>query len=92
MSYVKVKGYPGVAFRTVPYERDPEFIDVWWDEENEEWVEEEINDPHFGTVGVMMVGDNRVIHVDPYDVEAIQPDSFCRSCGQIGCQWDVYDE
>ena len=64
---------------------------VWgWEtepDEDTEWTGLEV---HTGRVVVTMVGDDREFAVDPEDVTPIEPDSFCRSCGQIGCGHNVY--
>jgi len=41
-------------------------------------------------VVAVMVGDDRKHIVDRDDIELIPEDSFCRSCGQIGCGCNVY--
>lgn len=42
-----------------------------------------------GEVDVIMVGDDRVWHVDPDDCEPIDEGEYCRTCGQTGCTHDV---
>jgi hypothetical protein len=42
---------------------------------------------HEDCVVVMMVGDDYKWHVDASDVERLEEDEFCGSCGQIGCGW-----
>ena len=39
-----------------------------------------------------MVGDDRRISVDPYDVAVIHEGDYCPSCGQIGCNAYPYTE
>ena len=41
-----------------------------------------------GMVVMVMVGDDSPFVVDPEDVHAIDTDSYCHSCGQIGCGHD----
>jgi len=41
-----------------------------------------------GKVTAVMVGDDREESVDVTDLTAIDPDSYCSGCGQIGCEGD----
>lgn len=54
--------------------------------ESEEF--EEVADTQ--NVIAVMVGDDRRHRVDVDDLVLIPEDSFCRDCGQIGCQCNVY--
>lgn len=71
-----VVGYGGIAFYLLGYE--------------------EIRDENYGWTGIpvvnkdmvraVMVGDDRIHLIDVDDLEAIDPDSYCPECGQIGCK------
>lgn len=71
--------YPGIAFYVFGWETEPD--------EETEWSGYEVRT---GNVVTRMVGDDRDFSHDPEDLEAIEPDSFCRTCGQIGCTHNTY--
>lgn len=50
---------------------------------------EEIPDHDY--VVAVMVGDDKRHLVSPSDLIMIREDSFCRSCGQVGCCHNVYE-
>lgn len=74
-----VDGYSGIAWYVLGWETEPD--------EDTEWSGYE---SRTGNVVACMVGDDRYFSFDPSDVHAIEPESFCRSCGQIGCGHNVY--
>lgn len=87
-----VEGYGGVAFyfagqqieHTVEWEYvGPEDGD-YDDECNYVCNEDERTT---GMVYMIMVGDDHKHVIDPEDVRIIDPESYCSSCGQIGCGW-----
>jgi hypothetical protein len=76
----------GIAFQVIrnDYE-DHHYSD--YDEESDtdfHWVEEVIIPDRFACV---MVGDNRIFSFYEQDLEVIDEDEYCGSCGQIGCEW-----
>jgi hypothetical protein len=74
-----VRGYRGIAFYVLGWETGPD--------EETEWSGFE---SRTGRVLAVMVGDDHRHSVDPDDVEPIDPESFCRDCGQIGCVHNAY--
>ena len=74
-----VSYYPGISFYFHSAETEPD--------EDTEWTGYEVET---GMARMVMVGDDRVHIVDPEDISEIPEDSFCRSCGQIGCGCNVY--
>lgn len=75
----RVDGYGGVAWYVLGWETAPDADTEW------SGIEERT-----GRVVARMVGDDRDFAFDPDDVHAIEPESFCRSCGQIGCGHNAY--
>lgn len=76
----KVEGYSGIAWYPLGY--------VMARDEDYEWTGIEIEDT--SRVRMVMVGDDRVFTFDIDEIEVIPEDSFCHSCGQIGCGHNVY--
>jgi hypothetical protein len=75
---VTVTGWRGVAFHV----QGPTMVD----DEDTVWTGYQ---SATGDVDVVMIGDDRVWHVDPDDCTPLADDAFCRECGQIGCTHDV---
>ena len=73
--YYKVADMPGVAWYTLG--------PVKVRDEDYEWTGIETDDENM--VQMVMVGDDRVHHVDKADLTEIDEDEFCHGCGQIGC-------
>jgi hypothetical protein len=69
----KVDGYDGVAWRLLGY--FPEVDE--WGVETGEYDEDSV----FG----VMIGDDRKHLLSVDSVTPIEEDSYCHSCGQIGC-------
>jgi hypothetical protein len=82
---VKVKGFSGVACVMLGWEIENQLIEFTDDETGD--VFEEFEDVRTGRVVVRMVGDDTKHVVDIEDCESIPEDSYCSSCGQIGCGW-----
>ena len=59
--------------------------------EFEEDTDESEPEADYSAVVGVMVGDNRHHHIDISDLVLVPEDGFCRSCGQIGCQCNVYE-
>jgi len=71
----------GIAFYVLGWETEPTEGTIWFPTGYEERT---------GRLVVRMIGDDRNFSVDPEDVEALDPESFCRDCGQVGCGHNVY--
>lgn len=90
MSYVKVRGFSGVACVVLGPEKvwEPDTC-LCSDDDGNEWEEEtgegEWVDGDGSRVRVCMVGDDHVYTVDADDCRPIEPEEFCDGCGQIGC-------
>ncbi len=69
----------GIAFSVLGWETEPD--------EDTEWSGYETRT---GNLIVRMVGDDRNFSVDPDDVTPLDPEAFCRDCGQIGCGHNAY--
>jgi hypothetical protein len=74
-----VRGYRGIAFYVRGWETEPDEDTAWSGIEN-----------RTGNLVCVMIGDDRRHSIAPEDVSPIDPESFCRSCGQIGCGCCVY--
>jgi hypothetical protein len=74
-----VAGYGGIAFYLLAEETEPDEETVWSGYEIPT-----------GRVLMVMVGDDYKHSVDPDDVTALDPEAFCRDCGQVGCTSNVY--
>jgi hypothetical protein len=92
MSYVKVRGFSGVACVVLGPEKvwEPCMCFVTDPETGEEFEEEcpgegEWVDGDGSRLRVVMVGDDHVYTVDADDCTPIDEDAFCVSCGQMGC-------
>ena len=86
----KVRRYEGIAFRFHSWPKVWEPYRNEYDEESDldgEWVEQENGD----RACFHMVGDDHVFTFDLADVTPIKESAFCHSCGQIGCQCNVYE-
>lgn len=94
-AHYTVSGYAGIAFYLLGWKAasvpvmclaiDPETGDEYEVESGEYDTE-----PDYQTVIAVMVGDDRKHSVDVSDLTIIPEESFCRSCGQIGCGCNVY--
>lgn len=71
-----VKGYGGIAFYLIGYEKIRD--------EDYEWTGIEYDNPE--RVQAVMVGDDRVHIIDVEDLTVIGEDEYCPECGQIGCK------
>lgn len=69
-----VRQYPGVAWHVYGWETVPDEDTEWSGIEN-----------RTGRVVAVMVGDDRRFSLDPSDVEPLDREQYCGSCGQIGC-------
>jgi len=69
----------GIAWYVLGWETEPD--------QDTEWTGYEIRT---GNVVAVMVGDDRHFAFEPDDLEPIDPETFCRDCGQIGCGHNVY--
>lgn len=67
----------GIAFRVLGWETEPD--------EDTEWTGQEVRT---GNVIAVMVGDDRRHSVDPEDLVPLARESYCGSCGQVGCTCD----
>lgn len=76
----KVRQYPGIGFWVLGWETQPT--------EDTEWsgLEERT-----GRVLAVMIGDDYRHSVDPEDLEPIEREEYCGSCGQMGCTHDGLD-
>lgn len=89
-------GIPDVAYYLVEYATE-------WTEE--EWIYSGEGDPEDESsyfynepeevedrtrVRAVMVGDDRVFIVDVEDLTLLGEEEFCRGCGQVGCQCEVW--
>lgn len=45
-------------------------------------------DPHWGTVHIRMIGDDRTFAVDSSHLTPIEREDYCGQCGQVGCAHD----
>ena len=75
----KVAGWDGVAFRVYGWETAPDADTEWTG------IEERT-----GRVVAVMIGDDARHSVDVDDLTPLDPEAFCRECGQIGCGHNVY--
>ena len=75
----RIEGYKGIAWYVLGWETEPDA--------DTEWSGYEVKT---GRIIAVMIGDDRHFSFDPAEVHAIEPDSFCRTCGQIGCGCNVY--
>ncbi len=78
-SYVRVKGFRGVACTFVGMQTER-----FWDLD-EGIFPDDPEERETGMALVVMVGDDHRHAVDPEDMTVIDEESFCGSCGQIGC-------
>jgi len=69
----------GIAWYVLGWETEPD--------EDTHWSGYEVRT---GNVVAVMVGDDRRFAFEPDDIQPIDPESFCRDCGQIGCGHNVY--
>ena len=72
-----VKGYQGIAFRVTGWETQPD--------DDTEWSGEEIRT---GKVIAIMIGDDYEHKINPDKLIPISRESYCGSCGQMGCTHD----
>lgn len=82
--------YTADAYRIVTDKYAIAYAVLGWEtapDADTEWTGEEADT---GKLCVCMIGDDHVFTVDPEDVEEIDPESFCRDCGQIGCTHNTY--
>jgi hypothetical protein len=75
----RVTGYNGIAWNVLGWETEPD--------EDTEWTGVEIRT---GNVVCVMIGDDRYFSFEPSEISPLNNDEFCHSCGQIGCQCNVY--
>ena len=93
-AHYMIAGWRGIAFVLLGWHA--EYRPVMCDAEDQDGREYEIEsgefelEPDFDRVVAVMVGDDRRHMVDLSDLTVIAEDSFCRSCGQIGCRCNVY--
>ena len=76
----KCYGNNGIAYYYCGRETKPDM--------DTEWTGYEIET---GNALMIMVGDDKRHAIDPEDIELIPANSFCRTCGQIGCHCNVYE-
>ena len=69
----------GIAFHVYGWETEPD--------QDTEWSGYEYRT---GNLVCGMVGDDRRFAVDPEDVSPLDPEAFCRDCGQVGCSHNTY--
>lgn len=89
-AHYMVDGYNGVAFwlkrhATTIYEVEHEYTDIDGNTLIEYSYEEDI-DPDM--VIAVMVGDDREHLVHVSNLELLEDDDYCSTCGQIGCSHD----
>ncbi len=93
-AHYKVRGWNGVAFFLLGWECVYEPVMCYGQDEDGNEVEMESGEfdevANRDNVIAVMVGDDRRHVVDVKDLEVLEPDKFCRSCGQIGCGCNVY--
>lgn len=77
--YYQTAIYPGISFYVLGWETEPDEDTEWTGMEN-----------RTGRVLAVMVGDDYRHSLDPDDLQPLANDQFCRDCGQIGCQCNVY--
>ncbi len=102
----RVDGYGGVAWRIIGYAMhtsEPEWecfehghslgstVPSECDETCEDTYSEPEPEPDHDHVRAVMVGDDRVFTFGRDEVTAIDDDSYCAECGQIGCAADGRD-
>jgi len=88
-----VAGHGGIAFYLDGYAK--EWTEESWTYDSEGDPDDELsylyNEPeeveNTTMVRAIMVGDDHVWIVDIDDLTVIDEDSYCPSCGQIGCGW-----
>jgi hypothetical protein len=83
---IKESWAKGIAFRVIRNDYQ-DVHHVEYDEESGSelhWVEEIPIQDRFACV---MLGDNKIFSFYEQDLEALDEDEYCGSCGQIGCEW-----
>ena len=75
----KADGWSGIAWVVLGWETEPDEDTHWSDIEQ-----------RTGKVVAVMIGDDRHFVFDADELTPLEPESFCRSCGQIGCTHNVY--
>ena len=75
-----VEGHRGIAWYVLGWETEPD--------EDTEWSGQE---QRTGRVIAVMVGDDRRWVFDEGEIKPLPRESYCGSCGQVGCQHDGYD-
>lgn len=75
----RVDGWKGIAWAVLGWETQPD--------EDTEWTGIE---QRTGKVVCVMIGDDRRFVFDKDELTPLDPESYCRSCGQIGCHCNVY--
>jgi hypothetical protein len=99
-SRYQVSNWPGVAVWVKGWVVEKRVEEVWIQDpdglESDEdfevpgyWEGEEIEE-HTGMIGVVMVGDDHIHHIDPDDLQPCP--GYCIECGQIGCGCMPTDE
>jgi hypothetical protein len=68
-----------IAYYVLGWETEPDEDTHWSGYEN-----------RTGRLVMVMVGDDHHWSVDPEDVTTLEPEAFCRTCGQVGCGRNVY--
>ena len=76
----RVRGSPGIAYRVLGWEAEPDEDTEWSGYEN-----------RTGNVVAIMVGDDRRHIVEPDDLTPLDELAYCAECGQIGCAHDGRD-
>lgn len=98
--YVRA-GMPGVAYRIVGPAQDDlpgNEIIVCDDEDCDHmtsdlcwaYIDPETEDSETDVI-VVMVGDDHKERVPVEELAPLPDDAYCRGCGQVGCESDVYD-
>ena len=95
-AHYQVKGWQGIAFFLLGWKGEWEPMTcLCTDDDGNEW-EEPSDDGEgdwvadYSTVIAVMVGDDRRHEVDISDLVPLAETAFCRECGQVGCQCNVY--
>ena len=93
-AHYQVQGCRGIAFFLLGWQATQKAVMCFTQDDEGNEIEVESGEyelvPDYSTVIAVMVGDDRHHAVDIADLHIIAEESFCRSCGQIGCKCNVY--
>lgn len=87
-SFVRVKNYPPIAWLVIGKTRIKAARSYNFNDDDWDWATIESDDKYT----CVMVGDDRKFEIDCEDIIIINDDEFCRSCGDLNCNWHKYTD